>query len=95
MKVGLAGLACCLLSVMGPARAATEQAGGSAAQQKQVEQAITQQQAQVHQLQGDVAREESRTHQADAKLKEQDQAIAELQRQLDALKAPSKGSGHP
>jgi peptidoglycan hydrolase CwlO-like protein len=97
MKVVLSGLVWCALALVLPARAAQVQpsTGDQASGQKQVEQAIAKQQVSVKQLQGDVEREESRTHQADAKLKQQDQAIADLQHQLEALKATPQGAGHP
>jgi septal ring factor EnvC (AmiA/AmiB activator) len=96
MKVVLPGLVCVLLALAAPARAEQAQAssGNPAVEQKQVEQAITRQQTTVKQLQGDLAREEARIHQADAKLKQQDQAIADLQRQLEALKNAPQDAGH-
>ena len=48
----------------------------------------------ITQLKGDVAREESKSHDTDAKLKQQDQTIAELQAQLKAAKAASPTTGH-
>jgi len=41
-----------------------------------------------------VAREETKSHDTDAKLKQQDQAIAELQAQLKAANAAPKATGH-
>jgi len=41
-----------------------------------------------------VAREEGKSHDADARLKQQDQAIAELQAQLKALNSASQPTGH-
>ena len=97
MKLLLSGLVCCALVSALPARAAEAEKvpAGKSDQQVKLDQAIAQQQAEVHQLQGDVAREESRTHDADEKLKQQDQAIADLKRQLEALKAAPKGASHP
>jgi septal ring factor EnvC (AmiA/AmiB activator) len=99
MKVVLSGLVCGVLAFVAPAWAEQVPASSAGApvsgQAKQVDQAITQQQVKVRQLQDDVGKEESRTHQADDKLKQEDKAIADLQRQLDALKATPQGSGHP
>ncbi|MHA6203085.1 hypothetical protein ACXU4B_01510 [Dyella soli] len=96
MKIVLSGLALCVLAGVAPARAAEVQVTGDQARaQAQMEHAIAKQQVQVRQLQGDVAREEARTHQADEKLRQQDQAIAELEQQLKALKAAPQGGGHP
>ena len=99
MKVVLSGLVCGVLAFAAPAWAeqvpASSSGGQVSEQGKQVDQAITKQQAKVRQLQDDVGKEESKTHQADDKLKQQDKAIADLQRQLDALKAAPQGSGHP
>jgi septal ring factor EnvC (AmiA/AmiB activator) len=96
MKHVLTGLVMCALVFAVPARAAQPSStpapqGGD---QKQVAQAIEKQQATVKQLQGDVAREEGKSHDADAKLKEKDQTIAELQAQLSALHAAPQKSGH-
>jgi septal ring factor EnvC (AmiA/AmiB activator) len=99
MKVVLSGLVCGVLASVAPAWAeqvpASSSGGRASGQAKQVDQAIDQQQAKVRQLQDDVGKQESKTHQADDKLKQQDKAIADLQRQLDALKAAPQGSGHP
>ncbi|WP_243050227.1 hypothetical protein [Dyella sp. RRB7] len=99
MKLVLSGLVCGVLAFAAPAWAAqvpaSSSAGQVAGQAGQVDQAIIRQQAKVRQLQDEVGKQESKTHQADDKLKQQDQAIADLQRQLDALKAAPQGSGHP
>jgi septal ring factor EnvC (AmiA/AmiB activator) len=95
MKVVLSGLVCGVLAFASPAWAGQVPASSSGGQAGQMDQAITKQQARVKQLQDDVGKEESKTHQADDKLKQQDKAIADLQRQLDALKAAPQGSGHP
>lgn len=95
MKLVLSGLVCGVLAFAAPAWAAQVPASSSAGQAGQVDQAIIRQQAKVRQLQDEVGKQESKTHQADDKLKQQDQAIADLQRQLDALKAAPQGSGHP
>ncbi|WP_243042342.1 hypothetical protein [Dyella sedimenti] len=97
MTKTLSGLVVCALALAAPVRAADapKLAGAQAADQKRLDQAIAQQQGQVKQLQGDVEREETRSHQDDAKLKQQDQQIADLQRQLQALKAAPQGSSHP
>ncbi|WP_430390548.1 hypothetical protein [Dyella sp. 20L07] len=97
MKYMLSGLVCCSLVLMLPARAAEGPVAPTpkAREQAKLEKAINQQQASVKQLQDQVGHEESKTHQTDEKLKQQDQAIAELQRQLDALKKAPQGGGHP
>ena len=97
MKVVLSRRVWCALALVAPVWAvqAASPAGDAVREQKQVEQAISREQAQIKQLQGDVAREESRSHQADTKLKQQDQQIADLQHELDALKAAPKGMGQP
>ncbi|WP_199099507.1 hypothetical protein [Dyella sp. ASV21] len=97
MKHVLSGLVCGLLAIASPLRAAQVAAPSSSksGQPARLEGAIAQEQAKVRQLQGDVGREEGKSQQADDKLKKQDQAIAELQRQLEALKKAPQGSGHP
>ena len=95
MKGMLSGLAWCVLALAAPVRAADVQASGPAKDPKQVDREIAAQAAKVKELQDGVEREESRTHQNDAKLKQQDQAIADLQQQLRALKGAPQGGGHP
>ena len=96
MKHVLTGLVMCALVSVVPARAAqpSTSPAAQAADQKQLDQAIEKQQAALKQLQGDVAREESKSHDTDAKLKQQDQTIAELQAQLRAAKAAPPSTGH-
>lgn len=96
MKGLLSGLAWCVLALAAPVWAAEVQgAAGPAKGPKQVDRAIAAQAAKVHELQNGVEREESRTHQNDAKLKQQDQAIADLEQQLKALKGAPQGGAHP
>ncbi len=96
MKVMLSGLAWCVLALVAPVQAAAVQgAVGSAKDPKQLDREIVDQSAKVKELQHGVEREESRTHQNDAKLKQQDQAIADLQQQLKALKGAPQGGAHP
>jgi peptidoglycan hydrolase CwlO-like protein len=96
MKHVLTGLVMCALVFAVPARAAqpSTTSASQAGDQKQLDQQIEKQQAAVKQLQGDVAREEGKSHDTDAKLKQQDQTIAELQAQLKALNPPPQASGH-
>ena len=96
MKHVLTGLVMCALVFAVPARAAqpSTSPAAQAGEQKQVDQAIEKQQAQLKQLQTDVAREESKSHDTDAKLKQQDQTIAELQAQLKAAKVAPQPTGH-
>ena len=96
MKHVLTGLVMCALVSVVPARAAqpSTSPAAQAADQKQLDQAIEKQQATLKQLQSEVAREETKSHDNDAKLKQQDQAIAELQAQLKAANAAPKATGH-
>jgi septal ring factor EnvC (AmiA/AmiB activator) len=96
MKHVLTGLVMCALVFAVPARAAQPSTSPAtqANDQKQVDQAIEKQQATLKQLQSDVAREESKSHDTDAKLKQQDQTIAELQAQLKAANAAPQPTGH-
>nr|WP_199045409.1 hypothetical protein [Dyella sp. ASV24] len=96
MKHVLTGLVMCALVFALPARAAQPSTtpASQAGDQQQLDQAIQKQQATVKQLQGDVAKEESKSHDSDAKLKQQDQTIAELQAQLKALNSASQPTGH-
>ena len=95
MKGMLPGLVWCVLALAAPVRAANVQAVGPAKDPKQLDREIVTQTAKVKELQNGVEQEESRTHQNDAKLKQQDQAIADLQQQLKALKGAPQGGGHP
>ncbi len=95
MKGMLRGLVWCVLALAAPVRAANVQAVGPAKDPKQLDREIVTQTAKVKELQNGVEQEESRTHQNDAKLKQQDQAIADLQQQLKALKGAPQGGGHP
>jgi len=96
MKMMLSGLVCCLLALAVPVRAAEVQAPSTAkAGGQKLDQAIAQQQATVKALQGEVDQQESKAHQASDKLKAQDQQIADLQKQLDALKTAPRGGAHP
>ena len=60
----------------------------------QVQQRLAQHQAEVKRLEQDVARQESDSRQASERLQQQDQAIAELRRQLEALHAKSPAGQH-
>ncbi|OOG56791.1 hypothetical protein [Rhodanobacter sp. C03] len=53
----------------------------------QTRQRLARHQAEVKRLEQDVARQESDSKQASERLQQQDQAIADLQKQLDALRA--------
>jgi len=68
---------------------AATQASLAEAQQK-----LQQQQAQVKQLQDSVAKQESGSKQASERLQQQDHAIADLQKQLDALHAKPPAKQH-
>jgi peptidoglycan hydrolase CwlO-like protein len=95
MKHVLTGLVMCALVFAVTARAAQPSVTPAepATDQKQLDQAIQKQQAALKQLQGDVAREEGKSHDTDAKLKQQDQTIAELQAQLKAVNSAGKPTG--
>ncbi|MFC4527351.1 hypothetical protein ISN76_13595 [Dyella halodurans] len=95
MKGMLSGLAWCVLALAAPVRAADVQSAGPIKDPKRLDHEIATQAAKVKELQTGVERQESLTHQNDAKLKQQDQAIAELQQQLKALKAAPPGNAHP
>jgi hypothetical protein len=95
MKGMLSGLVWCVLALAAPVRAADVQGAVPAKDPKPVDSQIAAQAAKVKELQNGVEREESRTHQNDAKLKQQDQAIADLEKQLKALKGAPQGGAHP
>ncbi len=59
----------------------------------QARQKLEQQQAQVKKLQDAVARQESGSKQASERLQQQDQAIGQMQQQLQALQA-KQAAGH-
>jgi septal ring factor EnvC (AmiA/AmiB activator) len=61
---------------------------------EQARQRVAQHQAEVKRLEQDVARQESDSKQASERLQQQDQAIADLQKQLDALRAKPPASQH-
>ena len=61
---------------------------------EQARQRVAQHQAEVLRLEQDVARQESDSRQASERLQQQDQAIADLQKQLDALRAKPPASQH-
>ncbi|GAB2549679.1 hypothetical protein [Rhodanobacter koreensis] len=61
---------------------------------RQARQRVAQHQAEVKRLEQDVARQESDSKQASERLQQQDQAIAELQKQLEALHARPPASQH-
>ena len=69
-------------------------AGQAATSLPQVRQRLTRNQAEVKRLEQDVARQESDSKQASERLQQQDQAIADLQKQLDALRAKPPASQH-
>ena len=60
----------------------------------QARQRLAQHQAEVKRLEQDVARQESDSQQARERLQQQDQAIADLQKQLDALRARAPVKPH-
>ena len=60
----------------------------------QARQRLAQHQAEVRRLEQDVARQESDSKRASERLQQQDQAIADLQRQLDALHAKPPAIQH-
>jgi peptidoglycan hydrolase CwlO-like protein len=95
MRRVLSGLALCAVIAVAPAWAAS-QGEGAGAPKAGVEREVAHKSAEVERLQRDVDAQEAKSRDADQKMQQQDQAIAELQRQLKALKgagaAPGKGS---
>lgn len=87
--VGLAGLL-----VITAARAASGKQDPVPVSAPQVQQRLAQHQAEVKQLEQAVARQESDSKRASERLQQQDQAIAELQKQLDALHAKPAAGEH-
>ena len=63
-------------------------------QQNQTEQQLARHQAEVQQLEQAVALQESDSKQASQRLQQQDQAIAELRKQLDALHPKPPATRH-
>jgi septal ring factor EnvC (AmiA/AmiB activator) len=77
-------------SVMHPAR----QSAHARQRLPRATQRLVRHQAEVKRLEQDVARQESDSKQASERLQQQDQAIADLQRQLQALHAGSAAAQH-
>lgn len=80
-----------LLAASGNAMAATHARApaaraGTAADPVQLRQHLKRSAAEVKQLQRDVATQESRSRQADERLREQDRALEQLRRQLQATR---------
>ena len=88
--VGLVLLGCMFASDL-----FAQSSGDIARRTEKLNQRVAQHQAEVQRLQQDVSRQESASQQAADRLQQQDQAIAELRRQLkaaqDSAKAPSAG----
>lgn len=90
-RLGQVGLL--LAALVGPVRAwasqpsapsgATAVAAARASLQR-IDHRLTQHRVEVRRLQRDIARQQARSQQASARLREQDRQIAELQRQLQA-----------
>ena len=68
-------------------------AGEQPVPKAEAEQRVASKNAEVQRLQHDVASQEAKTEQADRKMEEQDRAIADLRRQLEALKSAKAGAG--
>lgn len=87
-------LGLCVAIAALPAWAAAGQQ--QSAPKAEAEQRVTSKNAEVQRLQHDVASQEVKTEQADRKMEEQDRAIADLRRQLEALKSAkaTAGQGH-
>jgi septal ring factor EnvC (AmiA/AmiB activator) len=77
-----------------PAQAPAGSTPAPPAVQAQARQRLAQRQAEVKRLEQDVARQESDSKQASERLQQQDQAIADLQKQLDALRAKPPARQH-
>jgi septal ring factor EnvC (AmiA/AmiB activator) len=69
---------------------AASQPPGRHAATSRLDQAVGQSKARVAQLRQGVTQQESRSRQANARLQQQDSTIAELKRQLQALRASQK-----
>ena len=74
--------------------ASPDQAGPAASSLPLVHQRVVRSQAEVKRLERDLARQESDSKQASKRLQQQDQAIAELQKQLHELQAGSSAGQH-
>lgn len=83
-------------AVWADGRAISHKARSGAATQASLaraKQKLQQQQAQVAQLQGSVAKQESDSKQASERLQQRDKAIAQMQQELQALQA-KQAAGH-
>lgn len=69
-------------------------AGQAATSLLQARQRLTRHQAEVKRLEQDVARQESGSKRASERLQQQDQAIAELRKQLQELRATPEPAQH-
>jgi uncharacterized protein HemX len=92
--VGAVGLALVSTAWAGSGLAGPAPAGQTAASLPQARQQVARNQAEVKRLEQDVARRESDSKHASERLQQQDQAIAELQKQLQELRAKPAAAQH-
>lgn len=90
--IGVIGFVMISAAWASPDQAGPHRSGPAASSLPLVHQRVVRSQAEVKRLERDLARQESDSKQASRRLQQQDQAIAELQKQLHELQAgPSAG----
>jgi hypothetical protein len=92
--VGVVGLALASTAWAGSGQSGPPQAGQMTTSLPPVGQRLVRNQAEVKRLEQDVARQESDSKRASERLQRQDQAIAELQKQLQELRARPAAAQH-
>ena len=92
--VGVVGLALASTAWAGSGQSGPPQAGQMTTSLPPVGQRLVRNQAEVKRLEQDVARQESDSKRASERLQQQDQAIAELQKQLQELRATPAAAQH-
>jgi len=92
--VGAVGLVLASTAWAGNDQTRPPPAAHAATSLPQVKQRLTQNQVEVKRLEQDVARQESDSKRANERLQQQDQAIAELQKQLQELQATPARAQH-
>lgn len=92
--VGAVGLVLASTAWANGSQPGSLQTGQSATSLSQARQRLVRNQAEVKRLEQDVARQESDSKRASDRLQQQDQAIAELQKQLQELRARPAAAQH-
>jgi septal ring factor EnvC (AmiA/AmiB activator) len=92
--VGAVGLVLASTAWAGSGQPVPAPVGQTATSLPQVRQRLARNQAEVKRLEQDVARHESDSKRASERLQRQDQAIAELQKQLQELRARPAAAQH-